>query len=71
MKNLILALQILLKYGNPTHPTMCDHDVLIISPEISPDDVSKDDINTLKKLGFNITSEYGEECFASYKYGSC
>lgn len=30
MSDLIEALQILLKYGNPKKPTHCEHDILII-----------------------------------------
>ena len=30
MENLIKALQILLKYGNPKRPTHCEHDELTI-----------------------------------------
>ena len=30
MEDLIKALQILLKYGNPKYPTVCEHDILYI-----------------------------------------
>lgn len=69
MKDLIEALTILLKYGNPPHPTNCEHDVLIICG-IDPNDVSIDDKDKLEELGFFITNEYGEPYFASYKFGS-
>lgn len=69
MEQLIEALQILLKYGNPDNPTHCEHDVLTIS-EINPDDVSKEDIETLEGLGFFISNEYGNPCFQSYRFGS-
>jgi hypothetical protein len=71
MNDLIEALQILSKYGNPDHPTHCEHDVLFISPEISPILVSDEDINKLEELGFFVSVEYGEELFESYRFGSC
>jgi hypothetical protein len=30
VENLIKALQIFLKYGNPDNPTHCEHDVLTV-----------------------------------------
>lgn len=69
MKELIEALQILLKYGNPDNPTHCEHDVMYICG-IEPDDVSKEDKVKLKKLGFSVGNETGEDLFYSYKYGS-
>jgi DNA-binding protein YbaB len=68
MEDLIKALQILLKYGNPEWPTNCSHDVLYV--DINPDKVSKEDIETLDKLGFFIDEESGEG-FMSFKFGSC
>ena len=67
MKDLIKALQIFLKYGNPRNPTHCVHDTLIICG-IDPDKVSKEDKATLEKLGFCVSEEY--EGFASFRYGS-
>ena len=71
MKDLIKALQILLKYGNPNYPTNCNHDELWICG-INPDNVSKNDIDKLDDLGFIISDEFGEDNkqFKSYKYGS-
>ena len=69
MKDLIEALQILLKYGNPSYPTHCEHDVLTIS-EIKPSDVSDTDKARLAQLGFRVSNEYGEERFQSYRFGS-
>lgn len=66
MENLIKALQIFLKYGNPNYPTCCSHDELMVS--ISPDLVSEEDLKTLEELSF-IPNEY--DGFSSYKYGSC
>lgn len=65
--DLIKALTILRKYGNPPHPTHCEHDVLYIVG-ISPESVAEHDRNELDSLGF-LADEI-EECFKSYKYGS-
>lgn len=70
MEDLIKALQILLKYGNPRNPTHCEHDVLTIC-DIDPSNVSEEDKKTLGKLGFRISEEYGDEAFISYRFGSC
>jgi hypothetical protein len=67
MKDLIKALQIFLKYGNPNYPTHCEHDVLAIM-EIAPGDVSKEDKAELDTLGFFV--DESEDCFISYKFGS-
>ena len=69
MEDLIKALQIFLKYGNPQWPTHCEHDIMYISDEISPEDVSEEDMEELDKLGFFVEDEFGG--FASYRYGSC
>ncbi len=68
MEDLIKALTILLKYGNPKYPTNCSHDELTINSEIWPDMVSEEDKAELEKLGFTL-DEYG--CFHSFRYGSC
>lgn len=67
MENLIEALQIFLKYGNPDRPTHCEHDQLTICG-IDPAIVSEEDKKKLEVLGFLI-SEF-DECFFSYRYGS-
>lgn len=67
MSNLIKALQIFLKYGNPNHPTHCEHDCLYICG-IDVDKVSDKDKQELASLGFFIDSENG--CFMSFRYGS-
>jgi hypothetical protein len=69
MKDLIEALTILLKYGNPDYPTHCEHDTLYICG-IDPRDVSKEDIEKLDKLGFISTKEFGENQFKSFRFGS-
>lgn len=68
VKDLIEALQIFLKYGNPERPTHCEHDLLTIVG-IEPKDVSEEDKKRLDELGFFVGHEYGE-AFYSYKYGS-
>lgn len=69
MKDLIEALTILLKYGDPPNPTCCEHDELFICG-IDPSVVSKPDKKRLKELGFEITDESGEPQFRSFRYGS-
>lgn len=67
MQDLILALQIFLKYGNPKYPTVCEHDEMWICG-INPDDVTLEDKEKLKGLGFFV-DEYQKQ-FKSYRYGS-
>lgn len=67
MSDLIKALQIFLKYGDPKYPTCCAHDTLIICG-IDPDQVSEVDKATLNQLGFFVCSSDG--CFKSFRYGS-
>jgi hypothetical protein len=69
MKDLIKALTIFLKYGNPRNPTHCEHDVMTICG-IDPDKVSDEDKATLDDLGFFVSAEYGDECFKSFRFGS-
>ncbi len=66
MSDLIEALQIFLKYGNPPYPTNCSHDELAICG-IMPDQVSEADKERLKTLGFFVGSE---GYFISFKFGS-
>ncbi len=67
MENLIKALQIFLKYGNPNYPTHCEHDILMIVGYTSSD-FSKEDREELDNLGFFWNNEY--DCWTSFKYGS-
>jgi hypothetical protein len=69
MEDLIRALQIFIKYGNPDYPTCCEHDILTICG-IEPEIVSANDKIKLKELGFIVSDEWGEEAFVSFKYGS-
>ncbi len=69
MEDLIKALQIFLKYGNPKYPTHCEHDKLTIS-DIDPADVSDEDKAELDRLGFIVGDEYGEQMFYSFRFGS-
>jgi hypothetical protein len=69
MKQLIEALQILHKYGNPDYPTRCDNDTLMICG-ISPLDVSPEDKERLDELGFLVNRDYGEEQFLSFRFGA-
>jgi hypothetical protein len=66
MEELIKALQIFLKYGNPDYPTHCEHDELFV--DIDPELVSEEDKKTLDEIGF-FPNDYNG--FSSYKFGSC
>lgn len=68
MSKLIEALQIFLKYGDPAHPTHCEHDTLTICG-IDPAKVSNEDKEKLDKLGFFV-SEDDDGCFRSFRFGS-
>jgi hypothetical protein len=67
MEDLIEALKILLRYGNPRNPTHCEHDVLTIAG-ICPDCVTHEDQERLKELGFIVDRDEG--AFKSYRFGS-
>ena len=67
MEDLIKALQIFLKYGNPRSPTNCSHDQLFV--DISPDVVSDEDKLALDGLSFIPDDE--EDGFISFRFGSC
>jgi hypothetical protein len=69
MSKLIEALTIFLKYGDPSYPTHCEHDVMYICG-IEPNDVSDEDKKLLDSLGFFVSDVEGEDVFISYKYGS-
>ncbi len=58
MKDLIEALTIALKYGNPSFPTHCEHDVMYLI--LDPNEVSIED---------KVNEEDGET-FYSYRFGS-
>lgn len=67
MDELIQALMIFRKYGNPDRPTHCEHDTMYIS--IDPADVSEQDLAELDRLGFSPDSD-NDEVFSSYRFGS-
>jgi hypothetical protein len=79
MEDLIKALQILLKYGNPKYPTHCEHDCLYIIG-IEPEQISDEDKKALDELGFIVRiegdidesdeEEIEESEIFSYRYGS-
>lgn len=70
MKDLIQALQILLKYANDDrNPTHCEHDQLYIGCGIELEKVTKEDIDKLDELGFFWSDE--DEGFISFRFGSC
>lgn len=65
LSELIEALQIFLKYGDPAYPTHCEHDVMHVCIEASK--VSQEDEEKLNELGFHADTD---GYFSSYKYGS-
>jgi len=67
MSKLIEALQIFLKYGDPSYPTHCEHDEMWICG-ISPEDVSDEDKAKLDELGFFVSE--GDDTFKSFRFGS-
>lgn len=83
MSDLIEALQIFLRYGNPPNPTDCCHDQLTICgidpSAVSKEDKdrldSKEDKDRLDELGFLVdwaVDEDGERVgsFISFRFGS-
>lgn len=71
MKDLIEALTIFLKYGNPYAPTHCEHDVLRVA--IDPALVSDKDKARLEVLSFRAGEEGSDDDggFISFRFGSC
>jgi hypothetical protein len=67
MKDLIEALNIFAKYGNPSHPTHCEHDVMFVVG-IDEDQVSPEDKARLKELSFSWSNGY--DCWSSFRFGS-
>ncbi len=68
MDDLIRALTILRKYGNPNYPTHCERGELHIL-DISPADVTEEDKLELKMLGFKVEDGWGDAYFVSEKFG--
>lgn len=64
MSDLIEALQVFLKYGNPSYPTHCEHDVFTVC--IDPKVVSKEDKAKLYQLGFFEK----DNDFQSFRFGA-
>lgn len=80
MEKLIEALQILMKYGNPTYPFHCEHDTLHIvgfdAEKITKEDrVKLDELGIIVRIAGEIDEDNdGEEIeeteIYSYRYGS-
>lgn len=68
MSDLIKALQIFVKYGDPYSPLNCSHDTLWV--DINPELVRAEDKAELDELGFFV-SEEDAGGFTSYRFGSC
>tara|TARA_R110000796_G_scaffold221769_1_gene337945 strand:+ start:1796 stop:2008 length:213 start_codon:yes stop_codon:yes gene_type:complete len=70
MKDLIEALQILLKYANDDrNPTHCEHDQLYVGCGIVYESLTKKEVDKLDELGFFWDDE--SEGFISFRFGSC
>lgn len=69
MDDLIEALTLFESKFNTSHPTHCEHDELIICGEYSLEMFSDKEIARLDELGF-FWSE-ADECFKSFRFGSC
>jgi hypothetical protein len=67
LDDLIEALTILRKYGNPKYPTTCEHDILYVC--IDAKLVSAEDTARLDELGFFVENE--ADGFASHHFGNC
>jgi hypothetical protein len=67
MSDLITALRIFIKYGDPYSPFNCSHDELWVN--IDPELVSDEDKYDLDHLGFFVSEEGNG--FKSYRFGSC
>jgi hypothetical protein len=65
MEKLIAALQIFLRYTNIPWPPKPSYIRMVIY-DISPDEVTDEDKQTLEELGFFV--DKFENCFQSYKY---
>ena len=65
MDELIKALTILRRYGNPDYPTHCEHDQLTVM--VDPAAVSPEDLAELERLGF-LPGDEGT--FYSFRFGS-
>lgn len=70
MSDLLEAIQIFLKYGDPYAPTHCEHDVLTVM--IDPADVSDEDKDRLEELGFKAGGyeSWPDSMFQSFRFGS-
>jgi hypothetical protein len=68
MDDLIEALGIFRKYGNPHSPFNCAHDQLWVN--IDPGLVPAADKARLEELGFFVSLEDGLG-FTSFRFGSC
>lgn len=67
MEDLIKALQIFIKYGNPHNPLHCEHDTLYV--DIRYSEVTEEDREKLDVLGFHEDED--NDGFMSYRFGSC
>lgn len=70
MKDLILSLQILMKYsGDVGNPLNCAHDELFFCGIEDLSVITKEDKELLESLGWNIYEEQDE--ISSFRFGGC
>lgn len=67
---LIEAFQIFKKYANPYAPLHCTHDTLMVTPDVSPSEITEEDRKRLEELGFFVGTEWPDN-FISFRFGSC
>lgn len=65
LDELLKALTIFRKYGNPDYPILCEHEELTVM--IDADKVSTEDCESLEELGFNKNDF---DTFSSFRFGS-
>ena len=63
---IVAAIRIFQRYGNPDRPFHCAHDILMVC--ISPNEVSEEDKEELDSLGFY--PDFENDGFHSFRYGS-
>lgn len=68
MDDLIEALTIFRKYGNPRSPVFCGHDQIFVNIQTGPDQMTPGDADRLEALSFTHDGDMG---WTSYRFGSC
>jgi len=69
MKELIEALKIFMKYKDMSYPIHCERDVLYVRYNKKELEISEQDVKRLDELGFFWDED--QQCFQSFRFGSC